>query len=168
MTVMYLRIIGIVLASTLIASFGHAREPDAPELRADHGRIRTSASECKADMDEVFEDESGKMAAHLCKLRATHKIARGRLRAALATLLATYKDFTNHDHAKNLPVTIEALQKMVSDCLRALESQQWCHNLACATWPEENAILCETKAADVADAILRPGLGSVSLLPSTP
>src|SRR5437870_2158410 len=128
MTVMCLRIIGIVLASTLIASsgpgIGHTKEPDAPELRADHGRIRISASECKVDMDEVFDDESGKMAAHLCKLRATHKIARDRLRAALATLVATYKDFTNHDHAKNLPVTIEALQKMVSDCLRALESQQ--------------------------------------------
>jgi hypothetical protein len=51
MTVMCLRIVGI--------------------LRADHGRIRTSASECKTDMDGVFDDESGKMAAHLCKLRAT-------------------------------------------------------------------------------------------------
>ena len=119
-------------------------------------------------MDEVYEDEAGKMAAHLCKLRATHKIARNRLRAALAKLVATYKDFTNHDHAKNLPHTIEALQRMVSDCLRALGSQQWCHNIACATWPEENAILCETKAAEVADAILRPGLGSVSLMPPTP
>ena len=160
-----------LVASSLLfditPSLSHATPQELPTVRADRERIRTKAAECKADAEELIDDDSGKMAGYLCKLRADHQLARNRLRAGLAKLIESYKDFTNHDHAKNLPRTIEALQRMVGDCLQALESQQWCHNIVCGTWPEENAILCETKAAQVVDAILRPGLGSVSIVRST-
>jgi hypothetical protein len=159
--------IAAVVALASSGSVGHAA-PELPEVRADQQRIRTTAAECKADADELIEDESGKKASSLCKLRAEHKLARDRLRGALAKLVATYRDFTNHGHARNLPSTLEALQRMVGDCLKAVESQQYCHNIVCATWPEENAILCETKATEIVEAILRPGLGSVSIVPSTP
>lgn len=165
------RIASLLALSTLLAvapSIGHAAPPARPEVRADRGPIGATAAECKRDVEPLIGDESGKLAAYLCKLRAEHQRARDRLRDQLAKLVATYKDFTNHDHAKNLPQTLEALQRMVGDCLRAVESQEYCHNIVCATWPEENAILCEDKASEVVDAILRPGLGSTSIVPSTP
>jgi hypothetical protein len=162
----------IELASAVLflstASVGHAMPPEPPEVRVDQGSIHTTAAQCKVDADELISDPDGKMAAYLCKLRVQHSHARDRLRGRLAKLVAAYKDFTNHDHAKNLPTTLEALQRMVGDCVEALDSQQYCHNIVCATWPEENLTLCENKAADVVDTILRPGLGSLSIVPVNP
>src|SRR5262249_26247979 len=82
--------------------------------------------------------------------------ARARLLVAMNRIIDTWSDYTNHDHAQRLPATTQALQAVVAQCLRALESQQWCHNIGCATLPEENAIFCETKAAEIAEAMLSP------------
>jgi hypothetical protein len=69
-------------------------------------------------------------------------------------LVTVFKDATNHDHASNLPDTIKSIQAMVKECMNALDSQQYCHNVACNELPEKNATLCEAKAAEILEVIV--------------
>src|SRR5690349_4269355 len=72
-----------LVASSLLfditPSLSHATPQELPTVRADRERIRTKAAECKADAEELIDDDSGKMAGYLCKLRADHQLARNRL-----------------------------------------------------------------------------------------
>jgi hypothetical protein len=136
--------------------------PAKPTIPSDTAAIRTDMADCMKATEEAFgvtiadggdAVEIKKSAAALCTLRAQHKAARDRLLAALAKLVALLKDHTNHDHAANLPATIKAVQHVVGECLKALSSQQYCHNVGCNEEPERNFTLCETKAAEILDAI---------------
>jgi hypothetical protein len=132
--------------------------PAKPTIPSDTGAIDTSMASClKATNEAVPGDESElrEPATRLCTLRSQHKAARDRLLGGLAKLVAEYRDDTNHEHASRLPDTIKAIQGIVKDCLDAVSSQQYCHNLGCNEEPEANFILCETKAAEVLDAIFK-------------
>ncbi len=144
-----------LMAALAFRATTFAKQEHVSSIRGDSGPIRDGAADCKADA-EFMDDRSGAYAAGLCKLRAAHKHVRARLIAAFDHLVDEYAEQTNHDHAQNLPTTVDALQSVVEQCIRALDSQQYCHNIACLTLPEQNAILCETKATEIADAILNP------------
>jgi hypothetical protein len=149
----------------LVGAVGHAqgyRGPAKPTIPSDAAPVVTDMDGCvKATEEALGAIADGadparikESAADLCALRAQHKAARDRLLAGLAKLVATLKDHTNHDHAANLPATIKAIQHVVAECLSAVRSQQYCHNVGCNEEPERNFILCETKAAEILDTIL--------------
>ena len=151
----------------LLAAVAHAdgyKGPARPTIPADAGPIATDKAACVKDAEESLgltiaeggdAERIQQAGAELCGLRAQHRAARDHLLERLATLVATYKDATNHDHAQRLPATIKAIQGVVRGCVEALASQQYCHNMGCAEEPESNFILCETKAAEILDAIVR-------------
>jgi hypothetical protein len=146
-----------VMAALAFPVTTFAKQEHVSSIRGDSGPIGVSAAECKAEAAEIMDDPSGGgYAPGLCKLRAAHKRVRARLIAAINHIVDEYAEYTNHDHAQNLPTTVDALQSVVEQCIRALDSQQYCHNIACLTSPEQNAIFCETKATEIADAILNP------------
>src|SRR5215470_8909991 len=129
-----------------------------PTIPADTGAIDTSMVSCmKATNDAVPGDDAElrEPATRLCQLRTQHRAARERLLTGLAKLVVEYRDDTNHDHAQRLPDTIKAIQGIVKNCVDAVSSQQYCHNLGCNEEPESNFILCETKAAEILEAIYK-------------
>ena len=151
----YAFILVFAVASTALAD-GY-RGPARPTIPTDAGPIRTKLDECTADIKQVtaWDAAATKQAAQeLCELRAKHATARKRLGDALAQLVDTFKDATNHDHAAKLPTTIGNVQAMVKQCVATLETQQYCHNVACKTEPEHNAMFCENQAADLVGRIL--------------
>jgi hypothetical protein len=134
--------------------------PANPTIPVDRAAINLDMADCvkateeavgvpEADAPEAIKEH----AARLCALRARHKDARQRLLAGLAKLVAFFRDQTNHDHAANLPSTIKAIQNVVRECVDAVSSQQYCHNVGCTEEPEKNFILCETKAVEILDTI---------------
>jgi hypothetical protein len=132
--------------------------PAKPTIPADTGAIDTSMASCMKVTNDAMpgnDDEIRDDATRLCKLRNEHKAARERLLTGLAKLVSEYRDDTNHEHAQRLPDTIKAIQGIVRNCVDALSSQQYCHNLGCNEEPETNFILCETKAAEILEAIYK-------------
>ena len=145
-----------LLMLTSVSAFAYDG-PKNPVIPADNGPIRLKFEECLADVQEVVswdEEEEKKRATRLCELRADHLKARTLVTDGLAKIVSTFKGFYNHDHDQNLPVTIDSIQQTVANCLKALESQQYPHNIALVTTPEYNAILCENVAAQVVQAIV--------------
>jgi hypothetical protein len=150
----YLLLATLALSSTALGD-GY-KGPARPTIPSDGRPLRTVPAECIADVKEVTAwdaAETKKAADTVCDLRTKHGAARKRLLDDLAKLVATFKDVTNHDHAANLPATIKSVQTIVQQCVAALESQQYCHNIACLTLPEDNAIFCENQAAALVERI---------------
>jgi hypothetical protein len=121
--------------------------PAKPTIPSDTAAIKTAMADCMNATEEAFgvtvadggdAVEIKKSATALCALREQHKAARDRLLSGLAKLVTFFKDQTNHDHAANLPATIKAVQNVVGECLNALRSQQYCHNVGCNEEPERN------------------------------
>ena len=158
------RIVFLVLALGGVAQAERGyRGPARPPVPADSKPIRVDHESCVKDAAEAIgldvagggdKEQLESAGKELCELRARHQAAREHLLERLAALVAALKDATNHDHAQRLPATIKAVQSVVRSCLDALASQQYCHNIGCAEEPEKNAILCETKAAEIVDAIV--------------
>lgn len=116
-------------------------------------------SECVADTKGVTAwDDAATLAEakRLCKLEADAKAAHDRLVNGLAKLIETYRDYTNHDHAQRLPLSIKHIRETVANCLNALDSQHSCHNIGCLEEPVRDELLCDTKAAEIVEAMINP------------
>jgi membrane-bound ClpP family serine protease len=154
-----LPLVVLLIANAALADGGYTG-PAHPVIPSDQKPIRTTHAACLADIKELTawsDAETEAAAKELCALRAKHAAARRHLTDRLATLVAELKDVTNHEHAQNLPTTIGNIQAMVKQCVATLESQQYCHNIACAMEPEDNAIFCEAQAASLIDRIIGAG-----------
>jgi membrane-bound ClpP family serine protease len=150
----------ILLIAQAALADGSYTGPAHPTIPSDKLPIETAHAACVARINELAswpDAETQAAAKNLCALRAKHAAARRHLTDRLAELVAELKDVTNHEHAQNLPTTIGNIQAMVKQCVATLESQQYCHNIACAMEPEDNAIFCETQAAGLVDRILGAG-----------
>ena len=149
--------IAIVLVSlTARARADRYAGPDQPELDADKDAISIAPADCKKDVLEAWgadDDLAKHYTKSVCSLRKKHLAARAKLEADMAAIVSRYKGQTNHDHDQNLSTTLQSLDTMVASCLAALASQQYCHNVQCLEQPEDNAILCETQAAAIAEKI---------------
>ncbi len=129
-----------------------------PGIPGDTAKIVLDHADCvraTADVMGGAQSEIEDLAKTLCELRAAHKAARDKLLGKLAKLVETFKDQTNHEHAQNLPDTIASIQHVVKECVAALESQQYCHNVGCNNLPEMNFTFCEDEASAIVDHILQ-------------
>lgn len=143
------------LCLTSLSSFAY-NGPKKPVIPAENSPIRLKFEECLADVNEVIDwgDQGNREEAkNLCDLRTQHLQARNRVLDDLAKLVETFDGATNHDHDQNLPLTIKSVQTTVAACLKTLVSQQYPHNIAIVSEPEENAIFCDTIGAQVVEAI---------------
>jgi hypothetical protein len=129
--------------------------PANPIIPADNDKIRVNLAECIEDTNEVTGDnDTHDLAKGLCELRVQHQAIRQQVLKGFAELVDQYKDMTNHDHAQRLAETIALIQRHVKTCLDALASQEYCHNIACATEPELDAIFCDKQAMAIINRIL--------------
>lgn len=153
-----LPLILVLFLSLITSAFADNRPYNgsaSPVIPADNDKIRTHLSECIEDVNDVTTDNEKHDAANaLCELRQQHQDARQQVLNGLAELVSLYKDMTNHDHAGRLDQTISLIQNDVKICLDALASQEYCHNIACATEPELDAIFCEKQATALLNRIL--------------
>lgn len=129
--------------------------PDNPVIPADNNKIRLNLAQCIEDVNEVFTDnQTHDIAKDLCKLREQHQAARQQALKRLAALVTLYKGMTNHQHDQRLAQTISFIQEGVNNCINALASQEYCHNIACATEPELDAIFCDQQATGIINRLL--------------
>ncbi|MCL9683543.1 hypothetical protein [Legionella maioricensis] len=129
--------------------------PDDPIIPADSNTIRLKLEQCMEDINEVTSDtDAHDSAKALCQLREQHLSARQQTLKGLAELVAQYKGMTNHDHDQRLAQTISLIQEGVKTCMKALASQEYCHNLGCAEEPENDAIFCDNQATRIINRIL--------------
>ncbi|WP_392536888.1 hypothetical protein [Legionella sp. 227] len=129
--------------------------PDNPIIPADNNKIRLDLSQCIEDTNEVMSDnETHDLARDLCKLRAEHQTARKQVLKGLSELVDQYQGVTNHDHDQRLAKTISLIQNGIKICIDALASQEYCHNIGCATEPEIDAIFCDKQAIAIINRIL--------------
>jgi membrane-bound ClpP family serine protease len=152
-------LIVLLIANAALAD-GTYTGPAHPTIPSDSRPIQATHAACLARIKELTawpDAETEAATKDLCALRSKHATARRHLTDRLAALVAELKDVTNHEHAQNLPATIGNIQAMVKQCVATLESQQYCHNIACAMEPEDNAIFCETQAASLVDRIASAG-----------
>ena len=126
-----------------------------PVIPADNNAIKMTLAECIEDTNEVTSDnETHDLAKELCELRTQHQAARQHVLKGLAELVTLYKGMMNHDHDQRLAQTISLIQSGVKTCIDALASQEYCHNIACATEPELDAIFCDKQATTLINRIL--------------
>lgn len=134
------------------SSYTGSNNPDIP---ADNNTLRLSLAECIEDTNEVTTDnETHDLAKGLCDLRTQHQAARQQVLNGLAELVQQYKGMMNHDHDQRLAQTISLIQSSVKTCLDVLASQEYCHNIACVTEPELDAIFCDKQATAIINRIL--------------
>lgn len=143
------------ITSVAFADISSYTGPDNPVIPADNGVIRTTLDECIADTNEVMsDDETHNLAKGLCELRVEHQNVRQKVLKGLAELVAQCKGVVNHDHDQRLAETISLIQTDVKICLDALASQEYCHNIGCATEPEMDAIFCNNQALAIINRLL--------------
>ncbi|WP_412754311.1 hypothetical protein [Legionella donaldsonii] len=143
------------LTAVVFADDSPYRGPNNPVIPADNDKIRLSLAECIEDTNEMTSDnETHDLAKEVCELRTQHQAARQQVLKGLMELVAQYKGMTNHDHAQRLAQTISLIQNDVKTCLDALASQEYCHNIACVTLPELDAIFCDNQATAIINRIL--------------
>ena len=129
--------------------------PDNPIIPADNNVIRLKLEQCIKDLNEVTSDnDQHDSAKNLCELREQHLNARQQTLKGLAELVALYKGMTNHDHDQRLAQTISLIQEGVKICIKALASQEYCHNIGCVYEPENDAIFCNQQAMRIINRIL--------------
>lgn len=129
--------------------------PPNPIIPADNNQIKLSLAECIEDTNEVtMDNETHDLAKELCELRTQHQAARQQVLKGLTDLVELYKGMTNHDHSQRLAQTISLIQTGVKTCMDALASQEYCHNIACVTEPELDAIFCDKQAMTIINRIL--------------
>ncbi|WP_019215479.1 hypothetical protein [Legionella tunisiensis] len=139
--------------------------PNNPVIPADNNKIRLSLAECIEDTNEMTSDNgTHDLAKGLCELRAQHQAARQQALKGLTELVNLYKGMMNHDHDQRLAQTISLIQSGVKTCLDALASQEYCHNIACVTEPELDAIFCDNQATAIINRIFRTLIVSYKIL----